>query len=76
MRRAYQPAEQVGGDFFRILPAPGGATLVLVGDVSGKGMGAAIVVSVIVDALLNRRSNDPAKVLAELNRAVNGQLEG
>ena len=34
---AYYPAGEVGGDFFRILPAPDDATLVVVGDVSGKG---------------------------------------
>ena len=72
----YQSAEEVGGDLFRILPTPAGDTLLVVGDVSGKGLKAAMLVSVIIGALLNRRSNDPAAVLAELNRAITGQLEG
>jgi hypothetical protein len=72
----YLPAENVGGDFFRILPAGAGSTLVVVGDVSGKGLRAAMVVSVVIGALLNRRSNQPAEVLTELNRAIAGQLDG
>ena len=42
----------------------------MVGDVSGKGLRAAMTVSVIVGALLNRRSNRPAALLEELNRAI------
>jgi serine phosphatase RsbU (regulator of sigma subunit) len=72
---AYRPAHEVGGDFFRVLPAPGGAALLVVGDVSGKGLRAAMMVSVLVGALLNRRSNEPAEVLEELNRALVGQME-
>jgi hypothetical protein len=73
---AYLPADEVGGDFFRVLPAPGSASLVVIGDVSGKGLGAAILVSVIVGALLNRRSSDPSELLSELNAAIAGQLDG
>lgn len=72
----YQSAEEVGGDLFRILPASAQGTLLVVGDVSGKGLKSAMLVSVIVGALLNRRSSQPAEVLEELNRAVTGQLEG
>ncbi len=71
----YRPAAEVGGDFFRVLPAPGDATLVVIGDVSGKGLRAAMLASVMVGALLNRRSSDPAEVLAELNRAIMGQVD-
>ena len=35
-----------------------------------------MLVSVIIGALLNRRSNQPAEVLAELNNAMAGQIEG
>ena len=73
---AYIPAHEVGGDFFRILPAESEGTLIVVGDVSGKGLRAAMTVSVIVGALLNRRSNRPAALLEELNRAIMGQLDG
>ena len=35
-----------------------------------------MVVSVVIGALLNRRSSRPGEVLAELNRAITGQLDG
>jgi serine phosphatase RsbU (regulator of sigma subunit) len=38
---AYRPAQEVGGDFFQIIPLEGesaGSTLILLGDVSGKGL--------------------------------------
>jgi len=73
---AYSPAEEVGGDFFRIIEAHDGATLVVVGDVSGKGLRAAMLVSVIAGILLNRKSDEPAGVLDELNRALQGQMDG
>jgi serine phosphatase RsbU (regulator of sigma subunit) len=47
-----------------------------VGDVSGKGMKAALLVSVIVGALQNRRSDQPAALLDELNRVLLGRSEG
>jgi serine phosphatase RsbU (regulator of sigma subunit) len=47
----------------------------VVGDVSGKGLRAAMMTSVLVGALLNRRSSEPAAVLEELNRAIAGQLD-
>jgi len=32
----YQPAQQVGGDFFQILPVDGGGLLIVVGDVAAR----------------------------------------
>ena len=72
----YQPATEVGGDFFQLFPAPNDALLVVVGDVSGKGMKAALVVSVIVGALQNRKSDQPAAVLGELNQVLLSRSEG
>src|SRR3569833_2951624 len=45
---AYKPAREVGGDFFQILPMDEGGALVVIGDVSGKGMPAAMTVSLLV----------------------------
>ena len=47
----YLPASEVGGDFFQILPGNDGSLLIVVGDVSGKGLKAAMTVSTIVGAL-------------------------
>jgi serine phosphatase RsbU (regulator of sigma subunit) len=39
------PAREVGGDFFNYFPLPGGELAILVGDVSGKGVAAAILMA-------------------------------
>ncbi|MBN1424260.1 SpoIIE family protein phosphatase [Candidatus Fermentibacteria bacterium] len=39
------PARQVGGDFFNFFPLPDGRVAVLVGDVSGKGVAAALLMA-------------------------------
>jgi hypothetical protein len=68
----YRPAAQVGGDFFEVLPLAGGQTLVVVGDVSGKGISAAMIVSFLIGVLrtLGKVCDDPAQILAELNRKL------
>ncbi|HTW79180.1 MAG TPA: SpoIIE family protein phosphatase [Terracidiphilus sp.] len=68
----YRPAAQVGGDFFQVIPLGGGQTLVVVGDVSGKGLSAAMIVSMLIGMLhtISRVSQDPAQILAELNNRL------
>lgn len=73
---AYAPARQVGGDFFRILPGDDGSVLIVAGDVSGKGLKAALTVSAIIGALRGCDSRRPADVLEYLNRVLLGQLSG
>jgi serine phosphatase RsbU (regulator of sigma subunit) len=78
---AYRPAQEVGGDFFQIIPLDGdhaGSTLVLLGDVSGKGLKAAMTVSLIVGAVrtLARFAPRPAELLSELNLRLHGRLQG
>jgi hypothetical protein len=75
---AYRPAQQVGGDFFQIIPLEDGSTLVVLGDVSGKGLRAAMAVSLIVGAVraLAEDYPAPAALLAQLNRRLYGRLQG
>ena len=78
---AYRPAQEVGGDFFQIIPLEGesaGSTLILLGDVSGKGLKAAMTVSLIVGAARTaaRFTPHPADVLAELNTRLHGRMQG
>jgi Stage II sporulation protein E (SpoIIE) len=65
----YRPAAQVGGDFFQVIPLSGGETLVVIGDVSGKGLSAAMIVSMLIGMLrtISAISRDPSRILAELN---------
>ncbi len=72
----YIPASEVGGDFFQVLPGDDGSLLIVVGDVSGKGLKAAMTVSTIIGALRNETSRQPAEVLAHLNRVLHGQISG
>jgi serine phosphatase RsbU (regulator of sigma subunit) len=72
----YLPASEVGGDFFQIMPAGDGSLLVVVGDVSGKGLKAAMTVSAIIGALRGCSLRKPAEVLAHLNRVLHGQITG
>jgi phosphoserine phosphatase RsbU/P len=74
----YQPAQQVGGDFFQILPAGQGGLLVVVGDVAGKGLPAAMLVSVLVGAVRGvvEYTVDPAELLACLNERLVGRGGG
>ena len=72
---AYQPAQQVGGDFFQVIPAPEGGLLLVVGDVAGKGLPAAMLVSVLVGAIrgVAEFTCDPAELLANLNDRLVGR---
>lgn len=74
----YQPAQQVGGDFFQVLPAGEGGLLVVVGDVAGKGLPAAMLVSVLVGAIRGaaQYTKDPAVLLAGLNDRLIGRTRG
>ncbi len=72
----YKPAMEVGGDFFQVIGLPGGDTLVVLGDVSGKGLRAAMTVSLIVGALraFAQTTSDPAALLSALNRRLHERL--
>ena len=76
MSSSYRPAREVGGDFFQIIPVEG-ATLIILGDVSGKGLRAAMAVSLIVGALrtLADTTTRPSEILAGLNRRLCGRLQ-
>jgi hypothetical protein len=75
---AYQPAQEVGGDFFQILPNPDGSVIVAVGDVSGKGLKAAMNVAMIVGVLRAEAgtTSSPAAILIALNRCMTGRMQG
>jgi hypothetical protein len=74
----YQPAEQVGGDFFQQMADNRGGMLIVVGDVSGKGLPAAMMVSVLVGAIRAEaaHNSNPAGMLASLNQRMMGRSSG
>jgi serine phosphatase RsbU (regulator of sigma subunit) len=74
----YEPAQQIGGDFFQIVPAGEGGLVVVVGDVAGKGLPAAMLVSVLVGAIcgLSEYTKDPVELLTGLNERLVGRSGG
>lgn len=69
---SYRTANTVGGDYYDFLPLPDGRLVLAVGDASGHGMAAGLVMA-IAHALLRAAIDvDPAcdRVLAMLNRAI------
>lgn len=72
----YLPASEVGGDFFFVAPVPDGSLTAILGDVSGKGLTAAMRVAMILGAIRRESSHDPADILAGLNNVLiaQGQL--
>ena len=73
---AYKPARHVGGDFFYIRPCEDSGLLVVVGDVSGKGLRAAMTVNSVMGALRTMPSLPPSRILGDLNRGLMGQMQG
>ena len=75
---AYHPANEVGGDFFQIIPLKDETTLVAIGDVSGKGLKAAMNVALIIGTIrtLAEFETEPTKILTGLNRRLFGRMQG
>ena len=78
IQSVYQPATEVGGDFFQIIPQEDESVIVALGDVSGKGLKAAMNVSLIVGTLrtLAEFEHSPAAIMAGLNRRLCGRMQG
>jgi serine phosphatase RsbU (regulator of sigma subunit) len=72
LEAAYFPADEVGGDFYQVLAQGNGAQMVVVGDVSGKGLKAAMTGTLAMGALhtLATEGLGPAAVLVRLNRQL------
>jgi hypothetical protein len=68
----YKPAGEVGGDFFQILGTRNGGVLAVIGDVSGKGMPAAMTVSLLVGTVrtLAHYTESPVEILTAMNQRM------
>jgi Stage II sporulation protein E (SpoIIE) len=72
----YRPAREVGGDFFQIIPAQeDGRVLIVVGDVTGKGLQAGMLVALIVGAIRTavQYDSDPLILMNTLNDRLCGR---
>jgi hypothetical protein len=72
LEAAYLPAQEVGGDFYQVIQQSDGSTLVVVGDVSGKGLKAAMTGALAIGALrtLAAENLSPGTLLARLNQQM------
>jgi len=68
----YNPANEVGGDFYHVESTADGGLLVVIGDVAGKGLKAAMNVSMVMGALRRISDLSPGKILSSLNRVLVG----
>ena len=69
-------AESVGGDYYDLLPGARGSTLVVIGDVSGKGISAALYMVKVQTALqlLSQKHSDPKELMLQLNDYLYGKF--
>jgi serine phosphatase RsbU (regulator of sigma subunit) len=75
---AYRPMTEVAGDFYDFLTIDNHRLTILVADVSGHGVPAALIASMlkVAFALQAPQARDPAAILAGLNGNLHGVLDG
>ena len=71
------PATSVGGDFYQVIQLSGGRVGVMIGDVSGHGFPAALIMALVMSAaaIYAEQGAAPATVLEYVDRAIGDELE-
>ncbi len=72
------PCRAVGGDFYDYLPLPDGRLGILIGDVAGKGLPAALLMSGLLARaqVLAGFSSSPVEIITRLNRIFSASCPG
>jgi serine phosphatase RsbU (regulator of sigma subunit) len=72
----YQPAREVGGDFYDFLPLEDGRWGIVIGDVTGKGVPAALVMATVHTMLRStvRELRAPGEILARVNDLLAAEI--
>jgi serine phosphatase RsbU (regulator of sigma subunit) len=74
---SYRPAREVGGDFYDFLELEGGRLGLVVGDATGKGVPAALVMSTtlgMLRAVTQASDYSPGEVLQRVNEALSTRI--
>ncbi len=74
----YVPMKSVAGDFYDVIAADAGHVGLLIADVSGHGVPAALIASMVKMAAVSQRDHaaHPAQLLSGMNRALCGNTQG
>jgi sigma-B regulation protein RsbU (phosphoserine phosphatase) len=69
----YQPADEIGGDYYDLISLKGGRWGIAIGDVSGKGIGAALIMASLQASIRAQTLHphfDLAALIGDVNRLV------
>jgi serine phosphatase RsbU (regulator of sigma subunit) len=75
----YQPVQSIGGDYYDFFPLQGGRWGIAIGDVSGKGIGAALLMASLQASLKAQAlhpHSDVSIMVSEVNRLVHESSPG
>ena len=79
VRAVFQPSMNIGGDFYDVLPLDDGGLAVYAGDVSGHGVGPAMISSMLkamlTDLIRAYAERGPAAICTELNVRFRRQVD-
>lgn len=69
----FRPLVNVSGDYYHVMPMDEDRTLVLLGDVSGKGLAAALVMGVVINTIkIIQDKNDLVQLIRSVDKAIKG----
>ncbi len=78
IKSLYRPAGRVGGDYFDFIPRGKGQFVLVIGDVSSKGVPAALVMTAVRSIVRSEalRSDSTAEVVSRINDLISKDLTG
>ncbi|MDD5067402.1 MAG: SpoIIE family protein phosphatase [bacterium] len=73
-----QPAREIGGDYYDFISLPENKLGIVIGDVSGKGVAAGLLMSMVKTAIhiFSAKIKSPKEVLLNINQVINQHIGG